>query len=65
VKGFSPRNFNDVLCLILILLIVTFWFLTGLKVLELPAEVTGALIVTWTLLVQYYFRKKPGETPEG
>jgi hypothetical protein len=32
--------------------------LSGMKVLELPAEVIGALIVTWTLLVQYYFRKK-------
>jgi hypothetical protein len=65
MKRFTPRNFNDTLCLILILLIVSFWFLTGLKVLELPAEVTGALIVTWTLLVQYYFRKKQGEAPES
>jgi hypothetical protein len=41
------------------------WILTGLKLLELPAEVTGALIVTWTLLIQYYFRKKPSrETRE-
>jgi hypothetical protein len=36
------------------------WILAGLKVVELPSEVTGALIVTWTILVQYYFRKKNG-----
>ena len=53
-----PRSFNDMLCLVLIVLIVGLWLLTGLKVIELPAEVTGALIVTWTLLVQYYFRKR-------
>jgi hypothetical protein len=33
-----------------------------LKILELPDEVTGALIDTWTLLVQYYFRKKQRKT---
>jgi hypothetical protein len=63
MKIFLTHNFNDGLCLILINLIVALWILTGLHVLELSAEVTGALIVTWTLLVQYYFRKKPGEIP--
>jgi len=55
---FLPQSFNDLLCLVLIFMIAALWILTGLGTLELPAEVTGALIVTWTLLVQYYFRKK-------
>jgi hypothetical protein len=58
MNKFMPQCFNDFLCLVLIALIVGLWALTGRKTLELPAEVTGALIVTWTLLVQYYFRKK-------
>jgi hypothetical protein len=33
-----------------------------MKILDLSAEVTGALIVTWTSLVQYYFRKKQSES---
>jgi len=32
-----------------------------MDVIALPSEVTGALIVTWTLMVQYYFRKRTGE----
>ena len=55
-----PSCFNDLLCLVLILIIAGMWLLGGLKVIELPAEVSGALIVTWTLLVQYYFRKRRG-----
>jgi len=35
--------------------------LAGMKIIELPNEVTGDLIVTWTILIQYYFRKKPKE----
>jgi hypothetical protein len=59
---FMPQSFNDFLCMALIAMIMTAWILVGLKVLELPSEVTGALIVTWTIQVQYYFRKKNGVT---
>jgi len=62
ISRFAPQSFNDFLCLVLIVLIVTLWILTGIKILELSAEVTGALIVTWTLLVQYYFRKKQNDS---
>jgi hypothetical protein len=62
MKIFLPQSFNDFLCMVLILLIAALWILTGLRTLELPSEVTGALIVTWTLLVQYYFRKKQSES---
>lgn len=61
MKNLRPQNFNDLLCLVLIGIIETLWILQGLKLLELQPEVTGALIVTWTLLVQYYFRKKQKE----
>jgi hypothetical protein len=65
LQRFLPSCFKDFLCLVLIILVAMLWILTGLKALELPAEVTGALIVTWTLLVQYYFRKKQSaETKE-
>jgi hypothetical protein len=62
MKKFLPQSFNDLLCLVLIFLIAGIWILQGLKLLELSAEVTGALIVTWTLLVQFYFRKKQSES---
>jgi hypothetical protein len=62
LKKFLPQNFNDFLCLFLISLIVALWILAGTKIVELPPEVIGALIVTWTLLVQFYFRKAQGET---
>jgi hypothetical protein len=58
LNKFIPQNFNDSLCLILILLISALWILAGINILVLPSEVTGALIVTWTILIQYYFRKK-------
>ena len=61
MKPYQPQNFNDMLCLVLNGVIITLWILQGLKLLDLPAEVTGALIVTWTLLIQYYFVKKNSE----
>ena len=65
MKNYMPQSFNDLLCLVLIGVITSLWVLDGKHILEMPAEVTGALIVTWTLLIQYYFRKKnPGSTKE-
>jgi hypothetical protein len=58
LKKIIPQSFNDLLCLALVCLIAALWILSGLKTLELPSEINGALIVTWTLMVQYYFRKK-------
>ena len=65
LKNFLPQNFNDFLCLVLILLIVALWILSGRQIIVLPAEVIGALIVTWTILIQYYFRKKKGGETKG
>ncbi len=64
IKKLVPQNFNDLLCLVLVTVIIALWILAGMKLLVLPAEVTGALIVTWTLLVQFYFRKKSGYSGE-
>lgn len=58
-----PQNFNDTLCLVLIGLIVCLWILIGNGMVKLPETVIGATIVTWTLLVQYYFRRKPNNGP--
>jgi hypothetical protein len=58
LKKIAPQSFKDVLSRVLICLIAALWILSSLKALELPSEINGALIVTWTLMVQYYFRKK-------
>jgi len=59
MKKMIPQNFNDLLCILLIFLIVLFWVLSGMDIVNLEEQVSGALIVTWTLLIQYYFRRKP------
>ena len=56
------KTFNDRLALVLILSIPALWALQGWGKVALAPEVTGALIATWTLVIQYYFRKQP---PEG
>ncbi len=62
LKKLAPQNFNDSLCVFLIGVIVALWILQGCAKISLQEEVTGALIVSWTLLIQYYYRKKTGET---
>jgi uncharacterized membrane protein YqiK len=62
MKRFQPQTFNDMLALVLIFGIIVLWILQGRCLLTLAPEVTGALIVTWTLVVQYYFRKAKTET---
>jgi len=58
-------TFNDRLALVLLVLIPVLWVVQALGKVALPAEVTGALIVTWTLIVQYYFRKAPPNGGSG
>jgi hypothetical protein len=53
------KTFNDRLALLLLVVIPVIWIVQGLGKLTLSPEVTGALIVTWTLIIQYYFRKSP------
>lgn len=59
------KTWNDRLALLLLLAIPGLWILSGRGIIALPAEVVGALIATWTLVVQYYFRKAPPEAPNG
>lgn len=62
-----PRNWNDVLALVLLFVIPALWVLQGLKTLELVGEVIGATIMGWTLVLQYYFRRAPApsDTPDS
>ena len=53
------KQFNNLLALVLVVLIVILWLLQGLKVIQALPEVSGATIATFTLVVQYYFRKAP------
>ena len=58
------KTFNDRLALLVLIIIPALWILQGLEVVSLAPEVTGALIVTWTLVIQFYFRRSPpGEPP--
>jgi hypothetical protein len=61
------QNVNDVIALLILIVIIPgLWIGQGLGGLNLPGEVLGALIMGWTLVLQYYFRRKPtepGSTP--
>lgn len=59
MKKFIPQTFNDFLAIILIVGIAVLWGLQGKGLMTFPAEVNGGLIVTWTLIIQYYYRKGP------
>ena len=61
MSRFIPQTFNDFLALILIFGIIALWVLQGCGRLTLLPEVTGALIVTWTLIIQFYFRRAKKE----
>jgi hypothetical protein len=55
------KTFNDFLALLLIFLIIGLWILQGKGIITAMPEVSGATIATFTLIVQFYFRKAPGE----
>ena len=58
IKKFAPQNFNDLLALIvaigvpIVLAVAT----------AIPAAFQGTMAAAWLLVIQYYFRKKSGET---
>jgi hypothetical protein len=58
MNKYMPQNFNDLFALILVFAIIVIWLLVGCGKIGMLPEINGALIVTWTLIVQYYFRKK-------
>lgn len=56
------KKFNDLLALLTIVAIIPgLWVAAGLNALTLPGEIIGATIMGWTLVLQYYFRRKPPE----
>lgn len=60
----KPQNWNDILALLLLFLIPTLWVLYGRGMVDLNESVSGALIVTWTMVIQYYFRRQPPKNGE-
>ena len=67
MNKFIPQNFNDFLCLFLMGAILTMWILEGFKVagFSLHEEVRTATIIFFTLIGQYYYRKKVKEAAES
>jgi hypothetical protein len=64
IQRFLPQNFNDTLAAVLIVLIAAVWVLDARSSsMNLPSEVNGGLLVTWALVVQYYFRRSPPDKP--
>ncbi len=61
MSKFIPQNFNDLLALGAIIIIPGIWIMQAVMKVAIPAEVNGALIVTWSLIFQYYFRKSKTE----
>jgi len=53
------KNFNDFLAVILVCLIVCLWVLQGRGIILAMPEISGATIATFTIIVQYYFRRAP------
>ena len=57
------QNWNDMLSLVLIVLIVALWVGSCYLPAPLPESVIGATIVVFTLVAQFYFRKAREEPP--
>jgi len=55
------KSANDVLALALLIFVIPgLWVAHGRGLITLPGEVLGGTIAAWTLVLQYYFRKRPG-----
>jgi len=56
---------NDILAiLVLVIIIPGLWIGIGLGKLTVAGEITGATIMAWGLVLQYYFRRKPPTNKE-
>lgn len=57
------KDVNDILALVLLVLVIPgLWILDGRQIVNLAGEVLGATIAVWTLIAQYYFRRRPAGT---
>jgi len=55
----EEMKFKDAFAAGVVAAILIFWGLQGVSALQsVPGEVNGALISAFTLIVQYYFRKR-------
>ena len=56
-----PRTWNDVLSVLILIIIPVVWGMAGSGHIDFArlGDLNGALIATWTLVVQYYFRRSP------
>ena len=61
IARFLPQNFNDLLALFVIGLITALWIVQGCSKITLRDDVNGALVVLFTLVIQFYFRKSKEE----
>ncbi len=53
------KSFNDFFAVFLVFLIICLWVLQGRGIISAMPEISGATIATFTLIVQYYFRRAP------
>jgi hypothetical protein len=63
MSRFIPQTFNDFFALFVVALIVALWIVQGISAITLRDDVNGALVVLFTLIVQYYFRRAPPDKP--
>ena len=57
------KNFRDLLALLVAVIVFpAMWITQGLGCVNIPEGVIGASIAIETLIFQFYFRKKEGET---
>ena len=60
-RNFIPQNFNDFMALGALFIIPSIWMSQAVFKFTISSEVNGALIVTWSLIFQFYFRKSKSE----
>jgi len=60
------KNHRDLLSVLLgVVVLPGIWIMHGIGLIVVPEIVIGATIAAETLIVQFYFRKKEDETPNG
>ena len=59
------KTWTDRLSLLVLLVIPTLWALQGRGILNMQGEIIGATIMGWTLVLQFYFRRREPEPNSG
>jgi hypothetical protein len=59
------KNFRDWLAIFMAVIVFpVMWILQGIQLINIPEGVIGATIAIETLIAQFYFRKKEGESQQ-